>query len=388
MLPIPFAPGVAFDPNARIVRIEWGRLQGTRPRPAGSNARLGEHGLQVGVPIARLTTADGATGWGRASLSGEAARSLCGKTLGELFPAEMLSSPLSRALEFPLLDLIGQGAGLPVYALFTTERPPVPLPVRCYDTSLYFDDLHLSDDATAVDLLVREAREGWEKGHRAFKIKVGRGARHMPLEAGTRRDIAIIYAIREAVGPDAPLMLDANNGWNLNVTKRVLEETADCRIHWMEEAFHEDPVLYRDLKEWMQSRGLKTLIADGEGDAAPALVNWAREGLTDVLQYDIFGFGATRWLALGQEIANTPIRCAPHHYGAHLGNYVTGHFAAVLPRFEFVEWDEVHTPGIDASDYSVDNGFVTLPASPGFGLTLDGTLFQQAVQQNGFIVTL
>lgn len=383
----PFAAGVPFDHDARIVRVEWGRLQGMRPRHAGSNARLGAHGLQVNVPLARLTTTDGATGWGRAALSRESAEALCGKTLGELFAAETQSPPLYRALEFPLLDLIGQRAGLPVYALFATEPVSSPLRVRCYDTSLYIDDLHLSDDADAVALLVSEAREGWERGHRAFKIKVGRGARHMPLEAGTQRDIAIIRAVHAAVGSGAALMLDANNGWNLNLTKRVLEETAGCNIYWMEEAFHEDPVLYRDLKEWLNVRGIATLIADGEGDAASGLVHWAREGMIDILQYDIFGHGVFRWLALGQEIASTSIRSGPHHYGAHLGNYVTGHLALALPRFEFVEWDETHTPGIDASGYVIHEGFVTIPDTPGFGLNLDEALFQQSVRQNGFVVT-
>ena len=383
----PFAEDVRFDHDVRIAQVEWGRLQGVRPRYAGSNARLGAHGKEVHVPVARITSEDGAMGWGRASLSRESAQELCGKSMGEIFAMETQTSPSYRAAEFPLLDLIGQRADLPVYALLAAERPSSPLRVRCYDTSLYIDDLHLEDDAAAVALLVSEARDGWEHGHRAFKIKVGRGARHMPLEAGTRRDIAIIRAVRTAVGPDAVLMLDANNGWNLNLTKRVLEETADCNIYWMEEAFHEDPVLYRDLKEWLHARGLSTLIADGEGDAAAALVNWAREGLIDVVQYDIFGYGMSRWLALGREIATTTIRSAPHHYGAHLGNYVTGHLAPAVPGFEFVEWDEVATPGIDASGYVVRDGFVTLPDAPGFGLTLDETVFRESVQHNGFVIT-
>ena len=42
----------------------------------------------------------------------------------------------------------------------------------------------------------------------------------------------LIQAVRAAVGPEATLMLDANNGWNLNLTKQVLAETADCRVHW------------------------------------------------------------------------------------------------------------------------------------------------------------
>jgi L-rhamnonate dehydratase len=387
MQPNPFAAAVPFAGTARIARIEWGRLQGMRPRYAGSNARLGAHGQQVSVPVARVTTDDGAMGWGRAALSRESAQALLGLSLDELFADATTNAPLCRALEFPLLDLIGQRAGLPVYALLTELSADCSLRVGCYDTSLYMDDLHLSDDAEAAELLADEAMQGWEAGHRSFKIKVGRGARHMPVEEGARRDIAVIRAVREAVGPYAELLIDANNGWNLNLTKRVLDETADCNLYWLEEPFHEDPVLYRDLKEWLSGRGISTLIADGEGDAAPALVNWARDGLIDVLQYDIFGYGAFRWLALGREIAETTIHTAPHHYGAHLGNYVTGHLAAALPGFELVEWDEVDTPGIDASGYAVDEGYVVVPDTPGFGLALDETLFGQSVQQNGFVVT-
>ena len=122
-------------------------------------------------------------------------------------------------------------------------------------------------------------------------------------------------------------------------------------------------------------------------DGYPRLIEWARAGLIDVIQYDIFGYGVSRWRTLGSGIASTAIRSAPHHYGAHLGNYVTGHLANALPRFEFVEWDEVHTPGIDASDYVIREGSVIIPDSPGFGLTLDETLFQQSVRQNGFVAT-
>lgn len=373
-----------------ISRVEWGTLESRRPRHAGSNARLGAHGDRVPVPLARLTMWGGASGFGLCRAGRDRAADLLGRPLSGLFLETGGVREEGLLFESPLWDLAGQRTGRPVYALLADaagQPAPAALRVPCYDTSLYFDDLHLESDEEAAALLASEARAGYDSGHRAFKIKVGRGARHLPLEAGTKRDIAIIRAIRAAVGPEAPLMLDANNGWNLNLTKRVLEETADCHIHWMEEAFHEDPVLYRDLKEWLHTRGIDTLIADGEGDAAPALVNWACEGLVDVLQYDIFGYGVTCWLALGKEIAPTSIRSAPHHYGAHLGNYVTGHLAAVLPRFEFIEWDEVYTPSIDASAYVVDEGFVTIPDSPGFGLTLDETLFQQSVQQNGFVVT-
>src|SRR5262245_41331546 len=58
----PYA-GATMD-NQRIVAVEWARLQGRRPRKAGSNARLGEHGIAIRIPILRVTTADGARGFG------------------------------------------------------------------------------------------------------------------------------------------------------------------------------------------------------------------------------------------------------------------------------------------------------------------------------------
>ena len=39
-----------------------------------------------------------------------------------------------------------------------------------YETSLYFDDLHLASDAAAAQLIASEARDGYERGQRAFKI--------------------------------------------------------------------------------------------------------------------------------------------------------------------------------------------------------------------------
>ena len=65
-------------------------------------------------------------------------------------------------------------------------------------------------------------------------------------------------------------MLDANNGYNLNLAKHVLAETAGCGIVWLEEPFHEDDVLYRDLRAWLAQHDLAVLIADGEGRALGA----------------------------------------------------------------------------------------------------------------------
>jgi L-rhamnonate dehydratase len=380
-----------MDENAiavgRIARIEWAPLEGQRPRAAGCNARLGEHGLVVRPPIARVTLADGSSGFGWSRITREQAEALVGRELSTTYASGMVLGVEEpwRAIEYPLLDLAGQRAGLPVYALVGETRINA---VPCYDTSLYMDDLHLTDDGAAAALLADEVRQGLARGHRHYKIKVGRGAMHMPLEAGTRRDIAVIRAVREAAGPDARLMIDANNGYNLNLARRVLAETADVGLYWIEEAFHEDPRLYERLKSWMDGQGIATLIADGEGDASPHLLDYARDGLIDVVQYDVLRPGFSLWLELGGQLDAWGARSAPHHYGEPYGNYACGHLAGSIDGFQMVEWDHADVPGLDASAYAVAEGLVQLPEAPGFGLVLDEARYADAVAREGFVVAV
>ena len=372
----------------RIRSIESATLIGERPRPAGYNARLLDHGVQVRVPLVQITTNDGQSGFGFCHTTTDQLQPLLGKPIDELIDDNGQIATHARIMEFPLLDWLGEKLSKPVYQIVASKPTDTPLQVPCYDTSLYIDDLHLESDDVAVELIANEARFGYDRGHRAFKIKVGRGARHMELEAGTRRDIAVIKAVRNAVGADCPIMIDANNGYNLNLTKRVLSETADCNLYWMEEAFHEDRILYEDLREWLDQEGLKVLIADGEGQASPTLLDWARDGVIDVVQYDIFSYGFSQWLETGKQLDGWGVKTAPHHYGRHLGNFTSGHLATVIDHFAMVEWDDVTTNGIDTSSYSIQDGMINIPDLPGFGMTLDADVFAVAVEQNGFRLTV
>jgi L-rhamnonate dehydratase len=47
----------------------------------------------------------------------------------------------------------------------------------------------------------------------------------------------IIRAVREVAGPRGKIMIDANNGYNLNITKQILSAVVDENIYWLEEAF-------------------------------------------------------------------------------------------------------------------------------------------------------
>jgi L-alanine-DL-glutamate epimerase-like enolase superfamily enzyme len=333
---------------------------------------------------------DGTTGFGLGRPDRELAESLLGLPLSDIFVADHGILPKWHAFDYAVWDLVGRQVGAPVYALAATlngKSTPRPNEVPCYDTSLYFDDLRCVDDQEAAALIAAEAVEGYGRGHRAFKVKVGRGARHMPIEEGTRRDIAVVRAVRAAIGPECRLMLDANNGYTLNLTKRVLADTADCHVFWIEEPFHEDAVLFEDLRSWLTRQNLPILIADGEGEASPSLLEWARRGLVDVIQYDIAGHGFTRWLETGLQLDDWRVHSAPHHYGRCYGNYAACHLASAIKGFTYAEWDEAEVPGLDASAYAIKAGKVSVPDTPGFGLHLDEDIFHRAVETGGFRCT-
>ncbi|MFC5464851.1 enolase C-terminal domain-like protein [Lederbergia graminis] len=368
----------------KVEKLEWCRLPGVRKRSAGCNARLGVHGKNAPLDLVRITIG-GEQGFGWSRITEARAKAIIGKRVDELFSSNGEVLPAYYDIEFPLLDWSGKVQEKPVYQLLSGEAKD-NLVVPCYDTSLYFDDLHVDDDAEAVSIIQSEALAGWAAGHRAFKIKVGRGAMHMPLQAGTDRDIAIIQGVRKVVGSEAKIMIDANNGYNLNLTKEVLLATKDANITWIEEPFHEDPELFKNLKEWMKTEGLDVMITDGEGDASNHIVGWAKQGYLDAIQYDILHYGFHRWLHLGKELDAANVHSAPHSYGCVYGNYVLGHLAPVIKKFLMIEWDDISINGLDRSDYIITKGNVHVPNKPGFGLELDEIYFTAMVKKQGWSV--
>ena len=110
-----------FDRSAKIERIEWARYTARRPRPAGKNARLPEHGINVNVPLARIT-AGGVSGYGWSTVSRERAKELVGRTVGELFAEKMpIVRQDFRPIEIALLDWLGRATKRPVYAIVNPD---------------------------------------------------------------------------------------------------------------------------------------------------------------------------------------------------------------------------------------------------------------------------
>ena len=376
-----------LDPKWVIEEITWANLPYRRPRKAGCNARLGVHGWGGDVPLARIRIG-GVTGFGWCTWGKDQAQSLIGLPVTELFDEDGMLKERYYGMDFVLLDWLGQVFHLPVYRLVAKDLLPegAPYTVPVYDTSIYFDELDIPDDAQAVECICREVEEGMSRGHKHFKVKVGRPGMWMPLKEGLKRDIDIILAIRERIGPDGKLMVDANNGYNMNLAKEFLKATASAKLYWLEEAFHEDDQLYSRLKQWMQENGIDTMIADGEGLASTAILDWVKRGLVNVLQYDLRGYGFFHWIKLGRELDRYGALSAPHNYGGFYGNYAQAHFAPSIDGFAFAEWDEAKAEGVDTSAYRIENGKIFVPKADGFGLVLEEDVFENAARQSGWRV--
>jgi L-rhamnonate dehydratase len=126
------------------------------------------------------------------------------------------------AVDNALWDLRGKVAGEPVYRLLggpTRERVPVYASMLGYSIE--------PERAAAVATEHKERGFGAQKWFFAF----GPGAGH----EGFLRNVAMATAVREAVGPSYPLMLDAFMGWDATYAADMLRALEPVAPHWIEE---------------------------------------------------------------------------------------------------------------------------------------------------------
>src|SRR5262249_13421209 len=230
------ALGTAREPRVadelkrfKITKITGFRHVCPRPKLVGKNSQLDVHGRQTVENVLRIATNQGIEGIGIGSAKPESARQLLGHTLDEYWKPDIgVVSPLGRA-DHALFDLVGKALHLPAWKLLGGKGPEwVPV----YDGSIYFNDLLPEVKDKGVARLLEEAEASLKTGHRAVKIKVGRGFKWVEKQAGLKRDVEVVQAIRKLVGKEVTLMVDANNAFDLEGTKRWLDAVGD-ELFWI-----------------------------------------------------------------------------------------------------------------------------------------------------------
>lgn len=357
----------------RIEKVTFHRFRARYPRLHGKNARLSYHGFGGEVTVAVLRTQLGASGWAQLSDPLDRAKAalplLENKPIHEIFRTETgILDPRLHAFDLPLHDLAGQILGIPVCRML---NPNAEMNAHVYDGAIYMNDIVPEDRPAGTERVVQDSIDDWNLGHRILKVKIGRGSIWMGHDAGMKRDIEIVRGIHQAL-PAAQLMVDANDGYSVQDAIEFMEGIGGVRLYWFEEPFRESEDNNRQLRDYLCKYRPQTLIADGESMTdIDLLFDLAGKGLLDVWQPDVCGYGFTLWRQLMKSLSEHGYLASPHAWGNVVKTHYCAHLAAAYPHhIPCIEAVLGESEGVDYSGYILQDGILTIPNRPGFGMDL------------------
>ncbi len=262
-------------------------------------------------------------------------------------------------IDIALWDILGQATGQPVGRLLGgryRER------VRPYASLL------MQEPGPLADHLLRIKAQGF----RAFKMGWGPFGR-----VSVALDEAIVRAARDAVGPDALLMVDAGGsdaywGQGYKWALRTAKMLADYDVVWFEEALPPDA-----LQDYVRLREHSPVpIAGGEVlTRRQAFQPWLQAGAFDIVQPDVTKVGGiSEERRIGWLAQENGVKFIPHGWNTALGLAADLHLASAFPHTDLVEY-LTGAPFIDdivVDQWALDaDGMLPIPATPGLGVRLD-----------------
>ncbi|ETF02670.1 mandelate racemase [Advenella kashmirensis W13003] len=202
------------------------------------------------------------------------------------------------------------------------------------------------------------------EGYRAFKLKVG---------FGRDRDIANLNQLRDLIGQDTPLMIDANQAWSMDDALDMLPLLQPFGLAWLEEPLTADS----SLDEWKQLAQASTIpLAAGENIRGIRNFELAIEsGAFGVIQPDLGKWGGfSGCVPVGRAAVTHQRLFCPHWLGAGVGLVASMHLKAIVGGPGYVEVDSNPNPLRDliAEPYlKPEEGRISLSEVPGLGITPD-----------------
>jgi L-alanine-DL-glutamate epimerase-like enolase superfamily enzyme len=256
-------------------------------------------------------------------------------------------------IDTALWDRNARAAGLPLYKYLggACEDDRVP----AYASGGYY--LPNKTDAMLADEMAGYVAQGF----RAVKMKVGR----LDEQSEEHR----IAAVREAIGPDVLLMLDANNAWSdLPTALRFMRRYEPYDPYWIEEPFGPD-----DMDNHARlAMATPVLVATGEIEAG----RWRFRDLLEkraaiILQTDaaVCG-GISEFRRIAATAASYGVTMSPHWFhDLHV------HLVAATPNARYVEFfpDDLVLNFRRLIDNQLEarDGYLLLPQRPGLGFAFD-----------------
>jgi L-alanine-DL-glutamate epimerase-like enolase superfamily enzyme len=248
------------------------------------------------------------------------------------------------AADIALHDLLARRLGVPLWRMLGGFDPRVP----CYAGGI---DLEFT-----LDALLRQTDGNLEKGFRAIKMKVGRPR--------LSEDAERVKAMRAHLGPDFPLMADANMRWTVDESIRAARAFRDSNLIWLEEPTIPDDVAGHT--RIVREGGVP--IATGENlHTLHEFTQMIAAGAVTFPEPDVTNCGGiTVFIKVAHlaEAYNLPVTS----HGAH---DLTVHLLAALPNRSYLE---VHGFGLDRyieRPIVIRDGVAFAPDTPGHGVAFD-----------------
>ena len=196
-----------------------------------------------------------------------------------------------------------------------------------------------------------------------MKLKVG---------FGEKVDIRNAQALREAIGPEGTLMVDANMGWTPQEAIRMIHRLEEFGLEFIEE-----PVSHDNLEGMATvSAAVSTPLAAGENVYTRyGFKQVLAKNAVSILQPDITKTGGILESRVICNMADAwGLKWAPHFFGNAVGLAATLHLFAATPGGMFVEYDATENPLRDdllVKPFNILNGHIEVPTGPGLGIELD-----------------
>ena len=217
-------------------------------------------------------------------------------------------------IDIALWDILAKKANLPLYQLLggkTNDKIPV------YGYGMMLQKKTVEE---LCELFKNEANQIKEKNFKAMKMKIG---------MGPKEDLKLVSAVRDTIGSEFKLMVDANHAYNKNDALYVGKGLDEMNIYWFEEPVApEDYDGYKELKE-----KLKTNIAGGEAEFTKYGWNQLiKNNCIDIAQPEVCGLGGiTEYLKVSALAQSNFIPIVNHVWGSALSVAVNLHLLTTLP---------------------------------------------------------
>lgn len=341
----------------------------------------------------KLETDDGLAGWGEASLTGgweenqilvckRLSEMIVGKTPDEALPflavyphafGGLVWNSILSAAEMALMDIKARAAGVPIHRLFGAPQR---------DTIRVYGNINRATTDRSPQGFAALARDRLAQGYTAFKLAPFDGVYWADMGDAAVREkyrhaLDCIFAVRDAVGPDASVLVDCHWRFDEPMALQFLKDVAPAKLFWAEcltsERAELHPVLAR-VRRAAQEMGV--LLAGGERQVGllgfePLL----RGQLLDVVMPDIkYTGGYSGMLAVARRGQECGVRFSPHNPTGPVCNLASLHACALAPNFLILErqsegrlYDEIVIGGHPL----LVNGSYAVPQSPGLGITLN-----------------